>query len=92
VVDGRDKETEELTLTLTRREFKELIDTLKKAEALSGEARQNELDFRMQRMRFERKLRESTPPTPATKAALERADTTYISLEELHKLQRETQG
>lgn len=92
MVDGRDKETEELTLTLTRREFRELIDTLKKAESLSTEARQSELDFRMQRIRFERKLRESTPPTPAEKRDLERADTTYISLEELHKLQRETKG
>jgi len=92
VVDGHDKETEELTLTLTRREFKELIDTLKKAESLSSEARQSELDFRMQRMRFERKLRESTPPTPAARKDFERADTTYISLEELARLQKETQG
>lgn len=88
MVDGRDKETEELTLTLTRREFKELIDTLKKAEELSGEARQHELDFRMQRLRFENKLRESMPPIKG----LERADTTFLSLEELHELQAKTRG
>jgi hypothetical protein len=89
VVDGRDKETEELTLTLTRREFDELIDTLKKAEELSTNARQNELDFRMQRLRFERKLRESwTPP----KQDPGRTPTAFMSLEELHELQKSTKG
>lgn len=92
MVDGRDKESEELTLTLTRREFKELIVTLQKAEDLSTSARQNELDFRMQRIRFERKLRESLPPTRYEavddKETLARADTKFISLAELHALQR----
>lgn len=88
----QDREEEELTLTLTRREFKELIETLLKAEELSTNARQNELDFRMQRIRFERKLRESWAPAPVTKAELERADTKFISLDELRKLQKNSQG
>jgi hypothetical protein len=77
------KETEELTLTLTRREYNELIDALKKAEELSGNARQHELDFRMQRIRIERKLRESDPPE-----ALGTADTRFMSLDDIQKLQR----
>jgi hypothetical protein len=88
VANGADRDDEELTLTLTRREFKELIETLFKAEELSTSARQHELDFRMQRMRFERKLRESWAPSPVDKRALERADTKFISLDELAALQK----
>ena len=91
MVDSPDSETEGLTLTLTRREFVELIETLKKAEELSTNARQNELDFRMQRIRFERKLRESWQP-PAPPKEQERADTTFLSLEELRNLQKNTRG
>lgn len=90
MVDGRDKEQEVLTLSLTRREFTELIAALRHAEALSAAARMNELDFRMQRIRLERKLRESMPPA----RDLERADTKFMSLDELRDIQRkgETKG
>ncbi len=86
VADPR-KETEELTLVLTRREYAELIESLKKAEELTTNARQLELDFRMQRIRLERKLRESEPPPDAMSA-----DTRFMSLEDLQKLQRGSGG
>lgn len=86
MVDGRDKEEEVLTLSLTRREYSELIGALQRAEDLSVAARANELDFRMQRIRLERKLRESLPPV----RDLERADTKFMSLEELQSIQRES--
>lgn len=84
-----DKDTDELTLTFTRRELNQLVDTLRKAEEVATAARASELDFRMQRMRLERKLRASLAPTlppPDVRARLERADTKPISLAELKEL------
>lgn len=41
-----------------------LIAALRKAEEIAVAARGHELDFRIQRVRFERKFRDSVPPPP----------------------------
>lgn len=58
------KPTDIVTIELTVDEFGSLLAALRRAEEISAVARANELDFRMQRMRFERKFRDSVPPPP----------------------------
>lgn len=45
-------------------EVSSLIAALRKAEEIAVAARGHELDFRIQRVRFERKFRDSVPPPP----------------------------
>lgn len=88
VVRGEDDSNREITITLTLREYAELLDVLRRAEDLSVAARHNELDFRMQRSRFERRYQGSRPPV----SSLGTQDTKYIDLKDLMALIRKPVG
>lgn len=58
------KSSDIVTIQLTMDEVGSLIAALRKAEEIAVAARGHELDFRIQRVRFERKFRDSVPPPP----------------------------
>lgn len=81
---------DDVTLTMSVLEYAELVSALQRAESAATDARANELDFRMQRIRLERKFRDSKPPTAPE--SLSTADTQFLNLEDIMDMVRRGRG
>lgn len=78
-----------VTLTMSVLEYAELVATLQRAEDAAAVAKTNEFDFRMQRIRLERKFRDSKPPTAPEDIGT--ADTQFLNLEDIMDMVRRSQ-
>lgn len=74
-------DNEVIALHISRRELSELIDHLRTAEELCASMRQQEQDFRMQRIRLEQLRKTSVPPP-----RVPRESTRFLSIEDLGEL------
>lgn len=82
VSSGPVEEEDTVTLTMSRRDYEELVAVLREVEMLCESARKKAVDFRIARMRLEHSSLPSTlPPPPNTP----RNSTRYVKLEDLPK-------
>lgn len=80
---------DEIVLKMSVREYAELVEALRVAEVNAAGARAHELDFRMQRIRLERKFRDSKPPEVEDSGT---GDTQFMSLEQIAEMTRKPRG
>lgn len=71
-------DNEILAVHLSRKELRELIEILQRAEDLGEQQRRHTQDYRMHRLRLERLKKSSIPPLPE-----KRESTRYITIEDL---------